>query len=362
LLEFDAVMIFLPKETFWPLDDCNIAIKPLMGKPIFMHLLEAITSSLKIRRLKILHFGDIDTKQLEKSYLVIKNIEIECLNKEECDLLEVIKDSFSDKPLIAFSACDLGILEGDDPIESLMENTIYFDEITNRLVGFRLMAKTPQILPKIMHIANSWKNRIFYPWDFLSIIPKILRRQIRRSFISKQAEISANVNIVGPCYIAEDVRIFENATIKGPCYIGRGTIVGNNVLVRQSVIEEKSIIGAFMEVARSWLGKNSETHSGYIGDTIFSEKVHTGAGFITANVRLDRGRVKARWFGKKIDTGLCKFGAIIGANVEIGIHSGTMPGVLIGKNARIGPGTLIFENVPDNAVVYAKRQIEMRSS
>ncbi|MEX0568953.1 MAG: DapH/DapD/GlmU-related protein, partial [Candidatus Njordarchaeota archaeon] len=160
----------------------------------------------------------------------------------------------------------------------------------------------------------------------------------------------------------ENVKIYENAIIKGPAYIGKNTIIGNNVLVRESSIEKNSIIGANMEVARSWLGIRSETHSGYIGDSIFANKVHVGAGFITGNVRLDRRIVKAKWKNKKIGTGLKKFGTIIGSNTEIGIHSGAMPGVLIGKNVKVGPGTLIFDNVPDNITIYAKQQIITKNS
>jgi acetyltransferase-like isoleucine patch superfamily enzyme len=53
--------------------------------------------------------------------------------------------------------------------------------------------------------------------------------------------------------------------------------------------------------------------------------------------------------GEKIDTGLTSLGTMTGDEVKFGIQSGTMPGVLIGSSAMVGPGTLVFENLKDGS-------------
>jgi len=356
--EVDVVAVFLPKENFWPLDSYNIGIRPLMGKPIFMHVLEHIHRLVGIRRLKIIHFGDIDNSIFD-NIAISKELEAEKIGKqkEKSEIVESIKNSYAGKPLLVFSACDLGILLIDNILGESLKNAIYIDTSTDRIIGLRLLIRSSQEKPSVILVERSLENYTLYPWDFLPLIQRILRLKMSGSLISSEAQISSSANIIGPCYIEAGVKILENATIKGPCYIGRGVIIGNNALIRESVIEANSIIGANMEVARSWLGRFSETHSGYIGDSIFSENVHVGAGFITANVRLDRREIKVRWFERKIDTGLKKLGVIMGSNVEVGIHSGTMPGVLIGNNVKIGPGTLVFNNIPDGATMYAKQHV-----
>ncbi|PIQ06850.1 MAG: hypothetical protein COW72_01520, partial [Candidatus Nealsonbacteria bacterium CG18_big_fil_WC_8_21_14_2_50_37_10] len=96
------------------------------------------------------------------------------------------------------------------------------------------------------------------------------------------------------------------------------------------------------------------THSGYFGDSIFSKGCRLGAGTITANVKIDRGEVKAVVKGEKLGTGLHSLGCIMGKNTKTGIHCSLMPGVLIGSNCLIGPNSVVFENIEDNATFYTE--------
>ena len=120
------------------------------------------------------------------------------------------------------------------------------------------------------------------------------------------------------------------------------------------------MIGAMAEVTRSIFQADCHTHSGYFGDSIFGKGCKIGAGTVTANIRIDRGEVNTKLKIKntklKINTGLKKLGAIVGENTKIGINVSLMPGVLIGSDCVIGPGTLVFENVKDNTIVYSKVQ------
>ena len=213
-----------------------------------------------------------------------------------------------------------------------------------------------------------------YPWHLFEVV-KILMDQFLESKIAKSAKISKNVIIEGKVFIGENTRIFEGAVIKGPCYIGDNCIIGNNSLIREYTDLEKNIlIGAFSEVTRSIFQEDVHIHSGYFGDSIFGKGCRLGAGTITANVRINRGeiytklkinpstrlRINAEQRRSikneklKINTGLNSLGCIVGENTKTGINVSLMPGVFIGFNSLIGPGSMVFENIPDNTIFYQK--------
>ncbi len=201
-----------------------------------------------------------------------------------------------------------------------------------------------------------------YPWHLFKVA-KSLQTQYLKPQIAKSAKIGKNVVIEGNVYIGENTKVFEGAAIKGPCYIGDDCIIGNNSLIRDYTnLENNVLIGAFAEVTRSIFQKDIHAHSGYFGDSIFGKGCRLGAGTITANVRIDRGEIKsviraqrrmemnecsATVKGEKIGTGLDSLGCIMGENTKTGIHCSLMPGVLIGSNCLIGPGSVIFENIED---------------
>jgi len=193
-----------------------------------------------------------------------------------------------------------------------------------------------------------------YPWNLLEITKSLMDRYLE-SKIEKSAEVSKKATIEGKVYVGENTKVFEGAVIKGPCYIGPDSIIGNNSLVRNYCnLEKKTLIGALAEVARCSLQDNVHIHSGYFGDSILGKGCRVGAGTITANVRADRKNIKSLVKGEKIETELTSFGVIVGENSKFGIHSGTMPGVLIGSDCSIGPGTLVFENLEDETTFYTE--------
>lgn len=182
-----------------------------------------------------------------------------------------------------------------------------------------------------------------YPWHLFGMTEYLFNKNLGKNEVR----------------LGKNVKIFEGAVIKGPCYIGSNCVIGNNALVRDYTnLEEGAMVGAQAEVARCILQKNAHVHSGYFGDSIFGENCKVGAGTVTANIRLDRGPVVAKAStGKgesKINTGLKSLGAIIGNNTNIGINVSLMPGVLIGSNCAVGPGSVVFENIEDNMTFYAE--------
>jgi bifunctional UDP-N-acetylglucosamine pyrophosphorylase/glucosamine-1-phosphate N-acetyltransferase len=193
-----------------------------------------------------------------------------------------------------------------------------------------------------------------YPWHLFNL-RKYLFDHFLENKIAKSAKISKNAILEGRVYIGENTKIFEGAVIKGPCYIGSNCVVGNNSIIREYCnLEDKVIIGALAEVTRSIFQENSTCHSGYFGDSIIGRNTKIGAGTITSNVRLDRGEIFSEVKGEKINTGLKSFGAVIGENSLIGTKVNIMPGKFIGSNCKIGPNSVIFENVADDTIFYTK--------
>ena len=194
-----------------------------------------------------------------------------------------------------------------------------------------------------------------YPWDLLGVKNYLLTNL--KKHLAGGARISPSAQLIGEVYVANGVTIMENAVVKGPCYLGKNVFVGTNSILRDGVdVEENSVIGANMEVKNALLSENSKTHSGFLGDSVVGKNCRIGAGFNSANVRIDRETVKSIVKGEKIDTGLKSFGVTIGDNARIGIKSSTMPGVIIGENVTIGSGTMVMDNVDDGVKYYTKFQ------
>ncbi len=195
-----------------------------------------------------------------------------------------------------------------------------------------------------------------YPWNFLKTLRIMFRSAEFKNYVSSSAIIGKNVVIKGDVYIDDNVFIGENTVISGPCFVGKNCKIGiSNVLRGPVNLENDVVTGAFTEIKNCLVQQGTHFHSGYFGDSIIGENCRFGAGFTTANRRIDRADIKTAVKGKKIDTGLSYFGAAIGNNSCFGVQSGTMPGVLIGSNCVVGPGTLIFENIEDNITFYAEQ-------
>jgi len=194
-----------------------------------------------------------------------------------------------------------------------------------------------------------------YPWEFLEILRIMFETAEFKNYISTTAVIAKNVVIKGDVYIDDNVFIGENTVISGPCFIGKNCQVGaNNVLRGPINLENDVVTGAFTEIKNCIVQQETHFHSGYFGDSIIGKNCRFGAGFTTANRRIDRANIKSVVKGKKTDTGLSYFGAVIGNNSCFGIQSGTMPGVLIGSNCIVGPGALVFENIEDNTSFFTE--------
>lgn len=205
----------------------------------------------------------------------------------------------------------------------------------------------------VMVVTDKPTVSLKYPWDVFEISDYLLDGI--PNFRGKNIAIAKNAVIEGDVFIEDDVWILEGACIKGPCYIGQGSLIGNNAIVRNgSVIGDHVVVGANLELKHAILLDGTTTHSGFIGDSIIGEKSKIAACVTTGNVRLDRKPVSSVLQGKKVVTSMRSLGIITGDNVNLGINVSTMPGVIVGNNAIVGPSTTLMENVEHDTTVYSE--------
>lgn len=200
------------------------------------------------------------------------------------------------------------------------------------------------------YISNQKLLSLKYPWhlfDFRDYFFKNFKPYIHSSAVIDKTAILEN-----DLYIDKGVKIGAYSIIRGPAYIGRNVFIGDHALLRdKSVVEEGSVVGAYTDVKSSIILENTHVH-GYLADSILGREVRIAHGFISANRRLDRDQISVQVDKEKINTGKTSLGTIIGDKTSLGIKVGTMPGVLIGGDSVVGPGTLVFKNVPANSRCY----------
>ncbi|MEO8611614.1 MAG: sugar phosphate nucleotidyltransferase [Chloroflexota bacterium] len=205
---------------------------------------------------------------------------------------------------------------------------------------------------------NGHWSALKYPWHVLDIMNYYLS-QIKGQNIAETAFVAKTATIIGDVFIGERAKIFPGAAVVGPAYIGADTVVGNNALVRGSMVLNHCEVGFTTEVARSYVADNCSMHACRVLDSVFASNVNFSAGCTTANLRIDKGHVHSTVKGVKLNSGRDKLGAIIGQGAFIGVDALTMPGVKIGERAQIGPGTHVRYDVKNGHRVYVKQEIQI---
>ncbi len=152
---------------------------------------------------------------------------------------------------------------------------------------------------------------------------------------AKSAKIAKSATILPPTFIDEDAEIRPSAYIRGSAIIGRGAVLGNSSEIKNSILFD----GA------------KAPHFNYIGDSILGCGSHMGAGAVTSNLKMDKSNVTVRYGKEKLETGLRKFGAILGDSVEVGCGCVLNPGTVIGKHTNVYPLTATRGFIPAYSVV-----------
>jgi len=175
-------------------------------------------------------------------------------------------------------------------------------------------------------------------WDALSYLPFYLEK----AHLGKiEIDVPTSAYLVNPSLIsiAPGCVIEPGAYIEGPVILGPKTVVRHGAYIRGFVITgESCVIGHATEVKSSiFLNRASAAHFNYVGDSILGNEVNLGAGVKLANFRLDHAAVRFLHLGKKIETGLKKFGAVIGDGAQLGCNAVTNPATFFGKQSFCRP-------------------------
>ena len=199
-------------------------------------------------------------------------------------------------------------------------------------------------------IAKDLFEGVTYPWEVLPKISAFIlelgatlseeeyEKRGENVWVAKSATVAPTAYINGPAIIGKNAEVRHCAFIRGNAIVGEGAVVGNSTELKNVVLFNKVQV----------------PHYNYVGDSILGYKAHMGAGSITSNVKSDKKLVKVHTPEGDIETGIKKFGAMIGDNVEVGCGSVLNPGTVIGRESNIYPLSSVRGVVPSRSI-YKKQ-------
>ncbi len=194
--------------------------------------------------------------------------------------------------------------------------------------------------------AKEYLEQYTYPWEALKGIKDFIISLGRTLSSDEYDEVSENV------WIHKTAKVFPSAYLGAPCIIGPETEVRHCAFIRGSaLVGANCVVGNSCELKNVILFDNVQTpHYNYVGDSILGYKSHMGAGSITSNVKSDKKLVVVHNGEEQIETGMKKFGAMLGDNVEVGCNSVLNPGTVIGRNSRVYPTSCVRGVVPEGHI------------
>ena len=205
---------------------------------------------------------------------------------------------------------------------------------------------------------------ISYPWDLIRgnrfVLDKVLTG--KGSFIAASADVQQPSRIEGSVHISEGVVIRPHSTIRGPTYIGPNTYIGNNALVREyTALGSNVIVGFGVEIKESLI--YNDTKIGrlcFVGDSVVGQNVDIGAGAQLVNIPVAGESISSTIQGHPEVVPRHKYGAVIGDNAILSPNVSVHPGVKIGTNSIVLPGTILSEDVPANTEAKTTHKVAFR--
>lgn len=196
-----------------------------------------------------------------------------------------------------------------------------------------------------------------YPWEALPKIGEFIKKlgetldpeeydKVGEDvWIAKSANVFLSAYVHGPAIIGKDAEVRHCAFIRGNAIVGEGAVVGNSTELKNVVLFNKVQV----------------PHYNYVGDSILGYKSHMGAGSITSNVKSDKKLVVVKTPEGNIETGMKKFGAMLGDHVEVGCGTILNPGSVVGPHTNIYPLSSVRGFVPGGSIYKcAGEVVEMR--
>ena len=192
-----------------------------------------------------------------------------------------------------------------------------------------------------------------YPWEVLPCISEFIvklgntlseeeyEKKGENAWIAKSAKVAPTAYINGPAIIGKDAEVRHCAFIRGNALVGEGAVVGNSTELKNVILFDKVQV----------------PHYNYVGDSILGYKSHMGAGSITSNVKSDKKLVVVKGKEVRMETGLKKFGAMLGDEVEVGCGSVLNPGTVVGSHTNIYPLSSVRGVVPSHSIYKNQNEV-----
>ena len=193
--------------------------------------------------------------------------------------------------------------------------------------------------------AKEYLSKFTYPWEALKGIKEFILA-LGPTLGSDYEEVSEHV------WIHRTAKVFPSAYLGAPCIIGPETEVRHCAFIRGSaLVGANCVVGNSVELKNVILFDNVQTpHYNYVGDSILGYRSHMGAGSITSNVKSDKKLVVVHNGEEQIETGIKKFGAMLGDFVEVGCNSVLNPGTVIGRHSNVYPTSCVRGVVPEQSI------------
>ena len=197
-----------------------------------------------------------------------------------------------------------------------------------------------------------------FAWDALKKIESYIAANLKPAL---QNQCEGRAFIGEKVFIGKDTVVEDGVMIKGPAIIGQGCQIRHNAYIRENVIIGNGcVVGNSSELKNSLLFNNAQVpHFNYVGDSILGHKAHLGAGVKISNIKLLPGNVLVEIDGEPLDTGLRKFGALLGDHAEAGCNAVLNPGSILGRGAVVYPNVFWRGALPANSIAKNKAAIEI---
>lgn len=196
------------------------------------------------------------------------------------------------------------------------------------------------------------------PWDWVGQIGPALEAH---EFGPDEPRVLPGVHLEGAVHLGPGVALPSHATIIGPAWIGAGTQIRPGAFIRGNVITgEGCVLGNSSEFKNCLLMDGVQAaHFNYVGDSVLGNRAHLGAGAICSNLRLDQKHVLVHLLTGSVDTGLKKFGAIIGDGAEVGCNAVLNPGTLLGPRSLVMPAIAFGGVLPPSTIARVRQQVTL---
>ena len=207
------------------------------------------------------------------------------------------------------------------------------------------MLTTRDLYDMTHSLAGNYLSGFQYPWQALTGI-KDLILTLGQQLGEDYTEVSPTV------WVHNTATVAPTAHLGAPCIIGANTEVRHCAFIRGSaLVGENCVVGNSVELKNVILFDNVQVpHYNYVGDSILGYKSHMGAGSVTSNVKSDKTLVVVKNGSEQLETGLKKFGAMLGDFVEVGCNSVLNPGTGIGRHSNVYPTSCVRGMVPENSI------------